>query len=81
MELIDQTGRSEELSGIQRVILSGSGKPSFDTLLDEVCERLQDTRLQGSLRRIQKLEDLLDDLEQELEGYLALPADDPADPG
>jgi len=52
---------------------SDSGKPSFQTLLDEVCERLQDTRLQGSLRRIQKLEGILDALEQELETYLALP--------
>jgi len=50
-----------------------SGKPCFQTLLDEVCERLQDTRLQGSLRRIQKLENTLDDLERELETYLALP--------
>jgi len=73
VELIDRTGHSEELTSILRVIPSDSGKPSFQTLLDEVCERLQDTKFQGSLRRIQKMEEILDALEQELEMYLTLP--------
>jgi len=73
VELIDRTGHSEEFTSILRMMPSGSGRPAFQTLLDEVCERLQDTKLQGSLRRIQKLEEILDALEQELEMYLALP--------
>ena len=40
---------------------------SFDTFLDEVCERLQDTRQQGSLKRIRKLEEKLDALDKELD--------------
>jgi len=56
---------------------SNGGKPAFQTLLDEVCERLKDTRLQGSLRRIQKLEETLNVLQRELESYLALHADLP----
>ena len=40
---------------------------SFDSFLDEVCERLQDTRQQGSLKRIRKLEEILDTLDRELD--------------
>ena len=40
---------------------------SFETLLEDICERLQDTRQQGSLKRIRKLEEILDLLEQELD--------------
>ena len=40
---------------------------SFDSFLDEVCERLQDTRQQGSLKRIRKLEETLDALDRELD--------------
>jgi hypothetical protein len=65
-----QTGSAGEIPGIQRVILS-EGKPSFQTLLDDVCERLQGTRQQGSLRRIQKLEEILGTLEVELNDLLA----------
>jgi hypothetical protein len=44
---------------------------SFETLLDEMCGRLQDTRQQGSLKHIRKLEDLLDELGKELDELLA----------
>jgi len=65
VNLLNQAGPAGEISGIQRVILSG-GKPSFQNLLDDVCERLQGTMQQGSLRRIQKLEEILNTLEEEL---------------
>ena len=40
---------------------------SFETLLEGICERLQDTKQQGSLKRIQKMENTLDELEKELD--------------
>ena len=40
---------------------------SFEILLEDICERLQDTRQQGSLKRIRKMEETLDELEKELE--------------
>ena len=39
---------------------------SFENILEDICERLQDTRQQGSLKKIQKLETALDELEKEL---------------
>jgi len=71
VNLLNQSGPSGEIPGIKRVILSG-GKPSFQSLLDDVCERLQGTIQQGSLRRIQKLEKILDTLEEELDEIQAL---------
>ena len=40
---------------------------SFDTFLDDVCDRLQDIRQKGSLKRIRKLEERLDALDKELD--------------
>ena len=40
---------------------------SFETLLENICERLQDTRQQGSLKRIRKMEESLEELEKELD--------------
>jgi len=71
VKLFNQAGPAGEISGIHRVILSG-GKPYFQSLLDDVCQRLQGTIQQGSLRRIQKLEDILNTLEEELEGIQAI---------
>jgi hypothetical protein len=45
-------------------------QPSFEALLDKICERLQDTKTQGSLRRIQKMEETLITMEQELDELL-----------
>ena len=45
---------------------------SFETLIDEVCERLQDTRQQGYLKRIKKLSETLDALDLELDQLAAL---------
>ena len=44
-----------------------SGDPLlFETLLDDICDRLHDTRQQGSLKRIRRLETILDALDKEL---------------
>ncbi|MCL1812172.1 MAG: hypothetical protein FWG29_01480 [Treponema sp.] len=40
---------------------------SFEILLEDICDRLQDTRQQGSLKRIRKMEVTLDELEKELD--------------
>ena len=39
---------------------------SFESLLDNICERLKETKQQGSLKKIHKLEETLDELEKEL---------------
>ena len=44
-----------------------SQRLSFETLLEDICERLHDTRQQGSLKRIHKMEETLDELEKELD--------------
>ena len=49
---------------------------SFETLLEDMCERLQDAKQQGSLKQIRKMEETLDDLEKELaelEEMLSMP--------
>jgi len=68
--MIEQTGQNGPAELSVRVF--PNQQLSFETLLDEICERLHDTRQQGSLKRIRKLEELLDKLEQELEELLAL---------
>jgi hypothetical protein len=40
---------------------------SFETILDETCDRLWDKQIQYSMRRIRRLEDALDTLEEELD--------------
>ena len=47
-------------------------RPSFETMLDEVCERLEDTCYSGYIKRINKLEKTLDLLNQELEDILLI---------
>ena len=44
--------------------------PSFETLLDDACGRLEDTRRRISLKRIRKLEAILNGLERELNEIL-----------
>ena len=39
---------------------------SFETILEDICDRLEDTRQQGSLKRIYKLEEILNALDKEL---------------
>ena len=41
--------------------------PSFETILDEVCERLEDACQSGYIKRIDKMEKTLDTLNLELE--------------
>jgi len=61
---IEQTGQNGQAEHSVRLQLNQH--LSFETLLDEICERLKDTRQQGSLRRIRRLYGILDTLEQEL---------------
>jgi len=68
--MIEQTGQNEPAEFSVGVF--PNQQLSFETILDEICERLHDTRQQGFLKRIRKLEELLDKLEQELEELLAL---------
>jgi hypothetical protein len=71
VELIEEAFYPNEFSAVQRFMLPGENdsfpNASFDTLLDEVCERLQNTSHKGSLRRLKKLEETLAVLERELE--------------
>jgi hypothetical protein len=45
---------------------------SFENILDNICERLTDTKQQGSLKKIHKLEETLNDLEKEINEILEL---------
>jgi hypothetical protein len=47
-----------------------SESPSFEAVLDTACDRLQDTKIRYSMRRIQEMERNLDLLEQELEEFI-----------
>jgi NADH:ubiquinone oxidoreductase subunit D len=47
-----------------------SDPPSFEAVLDKTCDRLQDTKIRYSIRRIQEMERSLDILEQELEAII-----------
>ena len=48
---------------------------SFENLLENICERLQEARQHGSLKRIQKMEETLDLIEEELKELLAFQED------
>ncbi|MDR2632280.1 MAG: hypothetical protein LBC51_01475 [Treponema sp.] len=43
---------------------------SFDTLLDQTCERLWSKKVQYAIRRIQELEASLRSMEEELDAFL-----------
>ena len=42
----------------------------FSDVVDETCERLRDKQVQYSIRRINEMEDTLNELELELEQFL-----------
>jgi hypothetical protein len=69
---IDQSGQGGQPgpAGLFGSPLLVSETPSFEVLLDEICERLQDTRTGNSLKRIKKMEEILDSLERELDEIL-----------
>jgi hypothetical protein len=50
-------------------LVSGAEK-SFNVILDETCGRLEDSRNRGVLKRIRKMEEVLQDLEDELDAML-----------
>jgi transposase len=43
---------------------------TFDSLLDETCDRLMDRQVQYSIRRIYEMEKRLEMLERELEEFI-----------
>jgi hypothetical protein len=43
---------------------------SFSDVVDETCEKLMDRQIKYSIRRIQKMEECLASLEQELDEFL-----------
>ncbi|GHV68365.1 hypothetical protein AGMMS49928_07670 [Spirochaetia bacterium] len=45
---------------------------SFQAVLDETCDRLWDTKVQYSLRRIAELDAALQKMETELDGFVSL---------
>jgi hypothetical protein len=45
-------------------------EPTFSVILDEACIRLEDSRNRGVLKRIRKMEETLNDLEDELDAIL-----------
>jgi hypothetical protein len=51
-----------------------SGSESFQAVLDETCDRLWDTKVQYSLRRIAELDAALQKMETELDYFVSLQA-------
>jgi hypothetical protein len=49
-----------------------SGPPSFETVLDQTCDRLWDRKVQYSIRRLREMEGHLSVLEQELDALILL---------
>jgi hypothetical protein len=45
---------------------------SFETMLDDICDRLWDRKVRYSIRRLQEMDALLAGLEQELEELIRL---------
>jgi len=45
---------------------------SFDSILDETCERLLDRQVKYAIQRIHEMEQRLDTLERELDEFLSL---------
>lgn len=62
---IEQTGQNGPAELSVRLLLDKH--LAFETLLDEICERLNDTRQHGSIKRIRRLEEILDALAEELD--------------
>ena len=56
-------------SGEKPVIVSK--KPSFNDVVDGACDRLMDSQVRYSIRKIQQMRDRLDELELELEEFLS----------
>jgi hypothetical protein len=45
---------------------------SFDSILDETCERLLDRQVKYAIQRIHEMEQRMDTLERELDEFLSL---------
>jgi hypothetical protein len=62
---IDQTDR-----GPGGLVPVSDAETTFSVILDETCVRLEDSRNRGILKRIGKMEKVLNDLEDELNAML-----------
>lgn len=47
-----------------------AGETSFEEILDSACERLEEKRVQYTIRRIKEMNTVLAALEQELDVYI-----------
>ena len=56
-------------SGEKPVIVTKN--PSFNEVVDEACDRLMDSQVKYSIRKIQQMSDNLDELEMELDIFLS----------
>ena len=52
------------------ILISDPKEPSFESVLDTACERLQEKHIQNSIRRISEMELILEKLEKELEEFM-----------
>lgn len=48
--------------------------PSFESLLDRTCSRLQDRQAQYSIKRLQELDRILEEMERELDILICIAA-------
>ena len=55
-------------SGEKPVIVSQ--KTSFNEVVDDACDRLMESQVRYSIRKIQKMRDRLDEIELELDEFL-----------
>ena len=54
----------------QNTLYFDADEVSFETVLNSACERLRDTHIQFSIRRIREMDKKLDILEKELDAAL-----------
>jgi hypothetical protein len=48
-----------------------SKKPLFNEVVDKACDRLMDSQVRYSIRKIQQMRDQLDEMELELDEFLS----------
>ena len=65
------SGREPRISDPLPVRLpEDSGSNSFSDVVDEACKKLKNRQIKYSIQRIQKMEELLCNLEKELDDFL-----------
>ncbi|MDR2142880.1 MAG: hypothetical protein LBP29_00740 [Treponema sp.] len=71
MKLTDQTGTEGPYPNEAGSFPLSGAEASFVTLLDETCGRLENSRNRGVLKRIRKMEEVLQDIEDDLDAILS----------